>query len=94
MALLATPIIILMAFLPLASCLTSDWSTRLIGIGLAFEIAGAWYILVRPFMLEHQLYFGAVGGSESDRMTEWLLTVGPTSLVLGFIIQFVAVVFV
>ena len=96
------PAALLLILIPLASCLASGWSNRLIAIGLALEIAGAWAVLVRPLVedsdslpkwLGGKLFFGATYGSEPDMKTRRMPIVGLSLLLLGFTLQFVSVVF-
>ncbi len=89
-ALVLTPVIALAVCVPLAVWVTSGWSSRLVAIGLAFEIAGAVAILLRPLVEETGFWLIR---READRRTMRLFIAGILSLALGFLLQFVSVVF-
>ena len=101
-ALVWLPAVLLLILIPLASFLASGWSNRLIAIGLALEIAGAWAGLVRPLAedsdslpewLGGKLFFGATFGFEPDMKTRQMPSIGLSLLLLGFVLQFVSTVF-
>ena len=96
------PAALLLIFLALALSFAVGWSNRLIAVGLALEIAGAWAVLVRPLVedsdtlpkwLGGKLFFGATYGSEPDMKTRRMPSIGLSLLLLGFVLQFIAVVF-
>ncbi len=93
--LVAAPAALLLILLLLASWLTTGWSIRLIAIGLAFEIAGAWTVLVRSLVEGYgreTWAFSIIYNDEADKVTTPMPVIGLSLLVLGFAFQFVAVV--
>ncbi len=89
-ALVLAPGVALVAFLLVVVFATLDWSSRLVAIGLAFEIAGAVAILLRPLVEDIGFWFVR---READRITMHVFIAGTGSLALGFLLQFVSVVF-
>lgn len=89
-ALVLVPVVILGLFVPLASSLTSGWSNRLIALGLAFEIAGAWAIFARPLVEESGFWLIRM---EADEKTRPGFYAAAFLLPVGFSLQFISVVF-
>jgi hypothetical protein len=90
-ALLLSPVVALALFVPLASRLTSEWSTRLTAIGLALEIAGAWAILIRPLVEDSGFWLIR---QEADKKTKLAPIAGIVLILVGFLLQYISVVFV
>ncbi len=94
--LVAAPVVLLLILLPLASSLTEGWSVRLIAIGLAFEMAGAWTVLVRSLVADfgqRTWAFSLIYNNEAEKVTTPMPVIGLVLLFLGFALQFVSVVF-
>ena len=91
--LVAAPAALLLILLLLASWLTTGWSIRLIAIGLAFEIAGAWTVLVRSLVEDARWAFSMIYNDQADKVTGPMPIIGLSLLLLGFAFQFVSVVF-
>ena len=91
--LVAAPVALALILLPLASRLTVGWSARLIAIGLVFEIAGAWAVLVRSLVQDAPWTFSHIYTEEAEKLTKPMPIIGLSLLLLGFILQFVSVVF-
>ncbi len=89
-ALVLTPVVALAVFVPLAVCATSDWSSRLVAIGLAFEIAGVLAVLNRTTAEELGLWLIR---DKADRETLIGYWAASALLPVGFILQFVSVSF-
>ncbi len=89
-ALVLALVIVLAAGVLVAAFVTSGWSDRLIAIGLALEIAGALAIALRP--LVEDIGFWMIR-RKADRITMRVFIAGTLSLALGFLLQFVSVVF-
>ncbi len=69
---------------------------RLIAIGLAFEMAGAWTVLVRSLVEDFgqkAWTFSLIYNHEAEKVTTPLPFIGLSLLLLGFVLQFVSVVF-
>lgn len=86
------PVVALVAFVLVAVLWASGWSNRLVAIGLAFEIAGVMAVLYRTIPEEHQMQFGMVG-AEADRWTKPGYLAASFLLPVGFVLQFISVVF-
>ena len=87
-----SPVVALVGFVLAAVLWASGWSNRLVAIGLAFEIAGVLAVLFRTIPEEYQRQFGLVG-READRWTKHGYLAASFLLPVGFVLQFVSVVF-
>ncbi len=90
LVLVIVPWLVLAPFVPLAVLATSDWSSRLVAIGLAFEIAGVLALLNRTNAEELELRFV---WAEADRWTKPAFWAASFLLPVGFVLQFVSVAF-
>ena len=89
-ALVLTPVIALAVCVPLAVWMTSGWSNRLVAIGLAFEIAGVLAVLNRTTAEELEL---RMVWTEANRRTLPGYWAASFLLPVGFLLQFISVVF-
>lgn len=89
-AFVSVPVIVLIVGVLIAVFATSGWSDRLIAIGLALEIAGALAILLRPLVEDIGFWFIR---RDADRRTMRVFIAGTLSLALGFLLQYISVVF-
>ncbi len=86
------PLVALVAFVLMAVLWASGWSNRLVAIGLAFEIAGVLAVLYRTIPEEHPMQFGRAR-READRWTKPGYLAASFLLPVGFVLQFISVVF-